>query len=81
MPSCSLYYNYLAGEQLIQRKDDQPETVAERLRQYEHHTTPVLQYYKMAGLLHTFTGTSSDMIWPEVKNFITKLIPSISTTE
>lgn len=39
--------------QLFQRKDDQEETVKERLRVYEQNTRPVLSYYSRAGLLRT----------------------------
>jgi adenylate kinase len=39
--------------QLFQRKDDQEETVKERLRVYEENTRPVLSYYSSAGLLRT----------------------------
>jgi len=39
--------------QLFQRKDDQEDTVKERLRVYEQNTRPVLSYYSDAGLLRT----------------------------
>ena len=63
----------------MQRADDKQQTVvAERLRQYQVQTTPVLDYYNNEGLLRTFSGTESDKIWPEVKNFFhTELLPSL----
>jgi adenylate kinase len=39
--------------QLFQRKDDQEDTVKERLRVYEENTRPVLSYYSQSGLLRT----------------------------
>jgi adenylate kinase len=39
--------------QLFQRKDDQEDTVKERLRVYEENTRPVLSYYSDSGLLRT----------------------------
>ncbi len=45
--------------QLFQRKDDQEDTVKERLRVYEQNTRPVLSYYSDAGLLHTVRAEGS----------------------
>jgi adenylate kinase len=45
--------------QLFQRKDDQEDTVAERLRVYEQNTRPVLSYYSDAGLLQTVRAEGS----------------------
>jgi adenylate kinase len=42
-----------AEHQLFQRKDDQEDTVKERLRVYEQNTRPVLSYYSDSGLLRT----------------------------
>lgn len=60
------------GEELSQRPDDHPDTVKERLEQYETQTRPVLNYYKQRNLLQTFSGTESDVIWPQVKKFFQK---------
>ena len=60
----------VTGEPLVQRPDDHPETVSERLRQYENQTKPVLDFYHKKGLLQSFTGTESDRIWPHVRHFI-----------
>ncbi len=43
--------------QLIQRADDNSETVRARLATYEEQTRPLVEYYKAAGLLHTVDGT------------------------
>jgi len=43
--------------QLIQRTDDNAETVRKRLATYEEQTRPLIDYYKAAGLLHSVDGT------------------------
>lgn len=58
------------GEALVQRDDDKRETVLQRLKGYEAETTPLLDHYNQRKLLVTFTGTESDVIWPEVENYI-----------
>jgi nucleoside-triphosphate--adenylate kinase len=55
---------------LTQRKDDQPETVRARLQQYDDVTSPLVQYYDENGVLKTFHGTESDVIYPEVKKWL-----------
>jgi adenylate kinase len=45
--------------QLFQRKDDQEDTVKERLRVYEQNTRPVLSYYSDSGLLRTVRAEGS----------------------
>ena len=44
------------GEALIQRKDDAPETVLERLAIYHEQTEPLKGYYQKAGKLKTVAG-------------------------
>ncbi|HLI96306.1 MAG TPA: adenylate kinase [Candidatus Baltobacteraceae bacterium] len=39
------------GGPLVQREDDEPETVAKRLEVYERQTAPVIEYYRNAGKL------------------------------
>lgn len=66
----------VTGEPLVQRDDDRPETVRERLQQYEEQTHPVLEYYRGCGLLRVFSGTKSDEIWPLVKRYLLEELPS-----
>ena len=47
------------GSPLIQRDDDQPETVRERLSVYHEQTSPLIEYYEERGLLRRFDGTRS----------------------
>ncbi len=44
------------GGALIQRKDDAPETVIERLRVYHEQTEPLKDYYEKAGKLRLVEG-------------------------
>ena len=45
------------GSKLIQRDDDKPETVEERLRVYHEHTAPIIDYFQEQGVLRRFDGT------------------------
>ena len=45
------------GTPLIQRKDDNASSFAVRLENYHKSTAPLLDFYKKAGLLHSFDGT------------------------
>jgi adenylate kinase len=44
------------GSQLIQRDDDQEETIRRRLEVYARQTAPLVEYYENSGLLHRFDG-------------------------
>ena len=44
------------GGKLIQRSDDQPEIVKERLAAYERQTQPLADYYRTQGVLETVDG-------------------------
>merc|ERR1719327_2167094 len=45
------------GEALIQRDDDKPEVVRERLKMYDAQTLPLLDFYKSKGILAQFDGS------------------------
>jgi adenylate kinase len=45
------------GSRLIQRDDDQEETIRRRLEVYARQTAPLIEYYEEAGLLRRFDGT------------------------
>lgn len=47
------------GTPLIQREDDKPETVRNRLAVYHEQTAPLVAYYDDQGLLHRFDGTAA----------------------
>ncbi len=48
-----------AGGQLIQRVDDNEETIGNRLKVYRAQTEPVVEYYRQAGVLHEVDGEGS----------------------
>lgn len=58
------------GEPLVQRHDDKPETVRARLQLYDESTSPLVEYYERNGVLKSFRGTQSDVIYPEVKKWL-----------
>jgi len=68
-PICGAPYHvdFLQGEEvckedqasLVQREDDRPETVQNRLMVYREKTAPLIDYYDKAGLLHNVNGCQS----------------------
>lgn len=61
----------LTGEPLTQREDDKPEKVRKRMEAYDQITAPLVDYYQQQGVLHNFHGTMSDVIYVQVKQFLT----------
>ena len=47
------------GSKLIQRKDDNPETVKERFNSYIEQTSPLVEYYEKKGNLYSATVSKS----------------------
>jgi adenylate kinase len=47
------------GSKLIQRDDDQPETIRKRLAVYHDETEPLIEYYEGRDLLRRFDGSRS----------------------
>ena len=45
------------GSRLVQREDDKPETIKERLSAYHDQTEPLIDWYDERGLLRRFDGT------------------------
>ena len=66
----------ITGEDLIQREDDRPESVQQRLELYQQVTAPVLKYYEQRNILATFSGTESNAIWPHVRKHMESHINS-----
>ena len=48
------------GNRLIQREDDQQETVRNRLRIYHEETIPIIEYYRQRSQLKEFDMTGTD---------------------
>ncbi|CAD6995899.1 unnamed protein product [Ceratitis capitata] len=60
----------ITGEDLVQRDDDKPEVVAQRLQVYEEMLRPVLEYYQKQELITNFRGRTTAEIWPQVEQFL-----------
>lgn len=60
----------VTGEPLVQREDDKPESVRARLAAYDKATAPLVEFYTEKGALKTFSGTKSDVIYPQVKKWL-----------
>jgi adenylate kinase len=62
------------GSRLIQREDDQEETIRVRLEVYHAHTEPLIEYYDEAGLLRRFDGTrNADEVHAHVRATVATL--------
>lgn len=46
----------VCGDELVQRKDDMPETVLDRLKTYHEQTEPLKGYYEKKGILRVVEG-------------------------
>jgi adenylate kinase len=56
---------------LLQRADDNPETVRARLATYEEQTQPLIDYYKAASLLHIVDGTREpEEIYQDIERIV-----------
>ncbi|KAJ2848901.1 Adenylate kinase 2 [Coemansia brasiliensis] len=60
----------LTGEPLEHRPDDNPEAFKRRLEQYHKLTEPLLDYYQQKGVLTSFAGDTSDIIFPQFYAFL-----------
>ena len=59
------------GADLIQRKDDNEETVKNRLKIYHEVTEPLISYYKKEGILEEIDGAEDlDKVFEKVKTII-----------
>lgn len=81
MPTVALYPRTRPGEPLVQREDDKAETVRARLEQYKKATNPLVDFYAAKGLLESFAGTESDVIYPQVRKFLDGFILVKKTKE
>jgi len=66
------------GSRLIQRDDDRPEVVRNRLRVYHEQTEPLIGYYDERGLLRRVDGTRSP---GEVHDHIRAVIATLRMEE
>ncbi|KAE9393663.1 adenylate kinase 1 [Gymnopus androsaceus JB14] len=58
----------ITGEPLIQRSDDNVETLQKRLKTYHAQTGPVAEYYKSKGLWHGIDAAQSpSVVWDNLR--------------
>jgi len=64
----------VTGEPLIQRSDDNVETLTKRLRTFHSQTGPVVDYYKVKGLWHGIDAAQSpSVVWENLRSiFVSK---------
>jgi len=57
-----------AGGELVQRADDNEETISNRLKVYQRDTAPLIEYYRDKGLLKTIAATGDvDDVYASLK--------------
>ena len=57
----------VCGEPLVQRADDNAETVANRIEVYEAQTMPLIEYYEKAGnIAHIDGATGLDQVFADI---------------
>jgi adenylate kinase len=49
----------LCGQRVVHRDDDKPETVKQRLEVYHAQTEPIIEYYRIKGILANVQGRDS----------------------
>jgi adenylate kinase len=77
--SCGAVYNVITQKpqkegscdkcqgRLVQRADDTPEAIKERLDTYHQHSTPLLDYYRNEGILIEIEGSGTvDAVFEEI---------------
>ena len=62
------------GEPLVQREDDKPESVRNRLEVFQANTEPVLEFYRKMNICQDFHGTESKKIWPHVETYLKSIL-------
>ena len=59
------------GGELLQREDDNEESIAKRIDVYEEQTEPMVDFYRSNGLLHTIDGEGSvDDVYGRLKKLL-----------
>lgn len=60
------------GGQIVQRADDNPESVRNRLKVYENQTSPLIEYYREKGILREVDATGPiDEVFDRLVNALT----------
>ncbi|ORZ16283.1 adenylate kinase-domain-containing protein [Absidia repens] len=65
----------VTGEPLIQRSDDNAETLKKRLETYHKQTSPVVDYYKQKGIWHSVDASQSFKgVWASIQAVFDKTL-------
>ena len=62
------------GDPLVQRDDDNPESVRNRLLIFQNYTEPVLAFYRKMGICQDFYGTESKDIYTHVDAYLKSIL-------
>ncbi len=63
----------ITGEPLIQRKDDNEETLKNRMSAYHNQTEPILGYYSQRNLATTINANQAiDTVWSQIAGTLSK---------
>jgi adenylate kinase len=64
----------LTGEPLIQRSDDNADTLKKRLETYHKQTVPVAEYYKKKGIWRGVDASQSpDAVWASITSILNNI--------
>ena len=62
------------GKELVQRKDDNPATIKERLDVYEKQTKPLAEYYEKKGCIAKINGAvSPEEVFAQIEKTVKSL--------
>ena len=63
----------VTGEDLIQRSDDNEDTLTKRLTTYHTQTAPLIDFYEKLGLLRKIDASKKpEEVWEQVKEVVEK---------
>ncbi|MDD5021696.1 MAG: adenylate kinase [Endomicrobiaceae bacterium] len=64
----------LCGANLIQRKDDNPDTIRERLSVYDKQTKVLIDYYEKQGILAKIDGMlTPEKVFEQISDYVKKM--------
>lgn len=63
----------ITKEPLSKRPDDNLEVFSKRLEEYNATLGPLKEHYLNAGVLHTVSGETSDIIFPQLSKLVTNM--------
>ncbi|NXT22917.1 KAD4 kinase, partial [Syrrhaptes paradoxus] len=76
-PGSGRVYNMDFNPPQVQVRARSVTAVAARLRKYKDAAKPVIELYKSRGILHSFSGTETNKIWPYVYTLLSSKIPPV----